>query len=232
MTGKLRRFLLFLFNHRFLAIARWEFYFQRLRFWNFLSAQRVWIARDLSARSQPLFLNLGAGPRGLVDPHWVNVDGYRDKGVRYLIDFTRPLPFKSGLFGGVFCEHVIEHFSFDDGVCLAAEVRRILQPGGSFRVIVPDAELIMRRYFDTPNELITRRGVGDETAIEIVNDYFRQRYEHQFLYDWVTMEKMLREAGFGQVKRSSFGHGAFCGALVLDDQKYEWESLYVEARKS
>jgi hypothetical protein len=66
----------------------------------------------------------------------------------------------------------------------------------------------------------------------IVNSYFRQRYEHQFLYDWITLEKMLHDAGFDRAIRTSYGKGKLCQELVLDDQKYECESLYVEGRKS
>jgi hypothetical protein len=68
--------------------------------------------------------------------------------------------------------------------------------------------------------------------MEIVNLYFRQRYEHQFVYDWPTIENMLLRAGFAVVCRSTFGQGRHCPLVVLDDQKYEWESLYVEALKS
>ena len=60
VTKKLHCFRVFLFNHRFPAIARWEFHFQKLRIRFFLSGQRARIARGLSTRSQPLYLNLGA----------------------------------------------------------------------------------------------------------------------------------------------------------------------------
>jgi predicted SAM-dependent methyltransferase len=184
----------------------------------------------LSPRGKkPLFLNLGSGPRGLDDAHWVNIDGFRESHVHYLTDFLRPLPFKDNSFVGVFCEHVLEHFCLEDGLALAAEVRRVLHPGGCFRVVVPDAELILRRYFDEPNELISQRGSGCETAMEVVNTYFRQRYEHQFLYDWTIMQRTLMRAGFVTVVRASSGAGALCNEIVLDDPKYEWESLYVEA---
>jgi predicted SAM-dependent methyltransferase len=152
--------------------------------------------------------------------------------VHYLIDLGRPLPFPDEFFDGIFCEHVMEHFSFVDGERIAREAHRVLQPGGCFRVIVPDAELVLRRYLDAPKKLVNSRGSGEETPMEIVNLYFRQRYEHQFLYDWQTMEKMLLRAGFSMVCRSAFGQGRQCPSIVLDDGKYEWESLYLEARKS
>jgi hypothetical protein len=80
--------------------------------------------------------------------------------------------------------------------------------------------------------MVAWRGTGAETPMEIVNVYFRQRYEHQFVYDWPTMEKMLSRAGFAVVCRSAFDQGRQCLPIVLDDKKYEWESLYVEALKS
>jgi predicted SAM-dependent methyltransferase len=228
----LRKSLLFLFSHRFLAIARWDVHFLRVRAWNAITLQRRRIRAFLSNRQSPLFLNLGSGPRGVDDARWVNVDGFRDQKVHYLVDFGRPLPFPSESFDGVFCEHVMEHFSLEDGQRLAREVYRILRLGGCFRVVVPDAELLLRRYFDTPDEMVAQRRAGEATPMEIVNLYFRQRYEHQFLYDWSTMEKMLLGAGFETVSRAAFGQGRQCLPAILDDEKYEWESLYVEALKS
>jgi hypothetical protein len=80
--------------------------------------------------------------------------------------------------------------------------------------------------------MVAWRGTGTETPMEIVNVYFRQRYEHQFVYDWPTMEKMLSKAGFAVVCRSAFGQGRKGLPIVLDDKKYDWESLYVEALKA
>lgn len=231
MKAFIRGFLLFLLSHRFLAIARWDLYFLRIRIWNALTFHTIRIRKFLSTRRGPIFLNLGSGPRGINNVHWVNVDGFCDRNVHYLLDFSRPLPFPDESFDGVFCEHVLEHFSLEDGQRLAGECRRILRPGGCFRIVVPDAELVLRRYFNAPNELIEWRGEGGETAMEVVNSYFRQRYEHQFLYDWPTMKKVLSCAEFGKVERVSFDHGRICQAIALDDKKYEWESLYVEAQR-
>jgi predicted SAM-dependent methyltransferase len=227
----LRDFLLWLFSHRLLAVARWDIHFLCLRTWNTLTRQKSRIHNALSKLQAPVFLNLGSGPRGLEDSHWVNVDGFPDKNVHYLLDFGRRLPFADGSFDGVFCEHVMEHFSLLDGQTISREVHRVLRPGGCFRIVVPDAELVLRRYLEAPQELVKRRGNGEETPMEIVNLYFRQRYEHQFAYDWLTMEKMLLRAGFDAVHRVAFGMSRECAPIVLDDKKYEPESLYVEALK-
>lgn len=225
-----RRLLLFLFSHRLLAIARWDIYFLLLRCRNLITFQRARIVRFLRERETPTFLNLGSGPRGLADCKWINVDGFRDQNVHFLIDFSRPLPFPDGSFAGVFCEHVLEHFSLENGEKLMRDVRRILTDDGIVRLIIPDAERIIKTYYEQPNDLISHRNAGDLSAMEVVNVYFRQRYEHQFLYDWETLEQMLRSTGFHKVVRSTFGQPGLLPAIVLDDPKYAWESLYVEAQ--
>jgi predicted SAM-dependent methyltransferase len=232
VKAAIRNFLVFFFSHRFLAITRWELHFLWIRFLNTITFQEARIRRLVARRNSPLFLNLGSGPRGLDDVHWVNVDGFRDRNVHYLLDISRPFPFRANSFDGVFCEHVLEHFSLEDGERITREIYRILRPGGHARIIVPDAQLILRRYFSAPTEIVAWRGTGNETPMEIVNSYFHQRYEHQFLYDWVTIERMLLRAGLSDVARTLFGKALTCPAIVLDAPKYRWESLYVEASKS
>jgi hypothetical protein len=63
--------------------------------------------------------------------------------------------------------------------------------------------------------------------MEAVNGYFRQRYEHQFMYDAQTMVAMLERAGFSEAKPVSLRAGSELAAL--DDPVYGPESLYVEA---
>jgi predicted SAM-dependent methyltransferase len=227
----MRSALLFLFSHRFLAIARWDLHFLKVRFVNLLRNQKRRAAAFAVGRAHPALLNLGAGPRGRNDGHWVNVDGFANRKVHFVIDFRRPLPFPSGCFDGAFSEHVLEHFTSEDGLVLLQEILRVLRPGGVFRVIVPDAEFVVRSYADDPESLVDYRGEGSGTAMEMVNSFFRQRYEHQFMYDWQTLEHLLYAAGFSQVRRMAFGESAM-GELGIDDPKYARESLYVEARKS
>ena len=227
----MRRLGLSLFSHRTLAVARWDLHFIRIRFTNVLRNSQRKAQRFIASRSKPVYVNLGSGPRGIDDPHWINVDGFDARNVHFVLDFNRPLPFADASLDGVFCEHVLEHFSLADGERLMREVRRCLRPGAAGRLIVPDASRVIQMYFSNPEELVERRLGRQGTAMEAVNSLFRQHYEHQFLYDWTTLNLMLERAGFRKISRSTFGTGDLCPALVLDDPKYEWESLYVEVQK-
>jgi hypothetical protein len=43
---------------------------------------------------------------------------------------------------------------------------------------------------------------------------------------------LLREVGFSEVRQAGYKRTELgAGSLLLDDQKYEWESLYMEAMK-
>jgi predicted SAM-dependent methyltransferase len=189
------------------------------------------LLKRVAASSHPLYLNLGSGPRGLADDHWINVDGYRDHNVHYLMDFCRRWPFADDSFDGIFCEHVFEHFDYEHGQKLLRESFRVLLPGRSIRIIVPDGDKILKTYYENPAELSVHREIETGQAMEAVNSYFRQRYDHQFIYDWPLLQRQLSDAGFKQIAQVSFQQAINSTPLILDDPQYEWESLYVEASK-
>ena len=226
-----RRVLLFTFSHRTLAFIRWDLHFLWIRFANFVLLRKRELLKKIAAAEPPIYLNLGSGPRGLADNHWINVDGYSDTNVHYLMDFTRSWPFGDSSIDGIFCEHVFEHFDFEQGQALLRESLRVLQPGGCIRIIVPDGKRILETYVGNPTELLAHRDHETRCAMEVVNSYFRQRYEHQCIYDRQLLEYQLVRAGFDQIDKVSFGEGAASRSVLLDDPRYEWESLYVEAIK-
>lgn len=228
-----RNALLFVFSHRTLATARWDFYFARARLKNYLKGTARKLRQHVENMPGPRYLNLGSGPRGIVDPHWLNVDGFLDKNVHFLLDFSRPWPIPDASMDGVFCEHVLEHFSLEDGIELLKQCVRVLKPGGVARFIMPDAAQIMRAYFDEPQFLVDRRLPASGLAIETVNIYFRQRYEHLCLYDWALSEYAFTKAGFSLIQKADFRQSKLVSeALLLDDPKYTWESLFIDAQKA
>ena len=231
MGNGLRRLPLFLFSHRTLALLRWDLHFLAVRFSNALFQRHSGLQKRVDSAPRPLYLNLGSGPRGVSDAHWINVDGYKDTNVDYLMDFTRPWPFADNSLDGIFCEHVFEHFDLEHGQRLLRESLRVLVPGRSLRIIVPDGERVLKTYYEDPAALMLHRETETKQPMDAVNSYFRQRYDHQFIYDWPLLEQQLRAAGFERIARVSFQQAQNAKPLLLDDPRYEWESLYVEATK-
>lgn len=101
---------------------------------NRLFAARV--DRFLQPRRLPassLILNLGSGSTSF-GSHVVNLDIQPSSSVDVIAD-AHSLPFCEGSFQAVFCQAVLEHVRRPGLV--AAEIRRVLRPGGEVLVDVP-----------------------------------------------------------------------------------------------
>lgn len=228
----MRKLLLLFFSHRTLALIRWDLHFVGIRVRNRLFSKNGKFLKEISRKSGPLYLNLGSGPRGLNAAEWINIDGFKDRNVQFLCDFSRPLPFEDETFDGIFCEHVLEHFSYDNGRNLLTECRRILKTGGVIRIVVPNGYTILEAYFKEPQKMVEYKQVDSKIPMEAVNTWFYQRYEHQCIYDIQYLTYLLGKCGFSRIEHSSFNKSSVgANQIVLDDPKYSWESLYAEAVK-
>ena len=228
----MRSILLNIFSHRTMALMRWDLHFIKVRIINSICFNKQKLTKRVKNAGNPVYLNLGSGPRGLDRKDWINIDGFIDKEVHFVCDFTKRLPFADNTFDGIFCEHVLEHFDYTHGKQMMAECNRVLKKGGIVRIIVPNGETIMRSYFEEPGKIIDYKHCENKFAMEAVNTWFYQRYEHQCIYDAAYLVNMLKSAGFSsaikeEYQKTSNGNEA----LLIDDEKYKWESLYVEATK-
>src|SRR5262249_2376228 len=105
--------------------------------------------------------------------------------------------------------------------------------------IVPDFQIYVDGYnlFRKTGELSMPYGSEDAreredgiySPVMSVNRIFRS-HGHQFIYDFPTMAVMLKKAGFINIAKVYFGHGAN-QSLILDTPSRAVESLYVEAQK-
>ncbi len=91
-----------------------------------------------------LRLHLGCGTNVL--PGWVNIDRVaRAPGVVTDIDPTT-LPYPDGSVTEVLAEHLFEHFSFAEEGLVWPEMARVLRPGGTLTLEVPDFEWVCGRF--------------------------------------------------------------------------------------
>jgi SAM-dependent methyltransferase len=79
-------------------------------------------------------INLGAGTT-VLDPDMINVDMVAFAHIDIVADFSRPLPIRSDSVDAVVSISVFEHLS--QPAFAAAEVARILKPGGTFYLATP-----------------------------------------------------------------------------------------------
>jgi predicted SAM-dependent methyltransferase len=156
--------------------------------------------------SHPSKINLGSGK--IVKSGYLNVDLF--PGGDVTLDLRRPLPFDSNATEVIISEHFFEHVEYPGTVgALLKECLRVLKPGGTLRVSVPDTEWPLRDYC-SGGESSYSQALRDnprwhppecETRIEHINYHFRQGGEHLFAYDFETLAKAFRAAGFVDVRR-------------------------------
>jgi predicted SAM-dependent methyltransferase len=200
------------------------------------------------ATARDLLVNVGCGPHGLSD--WVNIDCFPANGVTCVRDCRIALPLPSGSARGIFTEHFLEHLDYyEEAPRFLAECRRVLQPGGLLRVVVPDGAKYLNAYIDdgwtslrsfsplvswdesSENRPMStlREILPFRTKMEVVNFHFRQTGEHRFSYDDETLSQLLAECGFESVCQKAFRSSAL-PELAIDRDYRAQESLVVEAR--
>lgn len=184
------------------------------------------------------YLDVGCGPH--FHEAFINLDWTWRPGLDLCWDIRRGLPFPDGRFQGVFSERCLEHFDAKAGLVLLREIHRVLAPGGTLRIVVPDAGLYLRTYQlrqagDTsatfPFEA-DQVAAGLWTPLTSVNRLYYQDREspagHRQMFDFELLNASLDAAGYVNISRSDFQQGRD-PTLLIDTPRRRVESLYVEA---
>lgn len=182
-------------------------------------------ALGIGPDSKGLKLHIGCGPGRL--PGWVNIDV---DPAPLAVNVLWGLPLPDGCATRVFVSHLLEHLYFPRDVqFFLADLRRVLAPGGVVRIVVPDAEQCIAAYASDDRSFFAGRretwswwpenttrlqdflayvGAGPEPA-----HHFEA---HKYGYDFETLCRVLGEAGFDGVRRSSH-MGSEIEDLRVDD---------------
>lgn len=213
-----------------------------VRSWIFTPFQPTAIKRYLSSAAQPC-LHLGAGRNVL--PGWLNTDYLGHCPACLRLDVRKRFPFGDESFEYVFSEHMIEHVSYDDGMHMLSECRRVLKPGGILRVETPDLCKIVSVYEEPLDQerleyLRFHAGVvkGHDVCASpciAVNNAMRH-WGHRFVYDEETLRHVFSLAGFDSVERVEVGRSSHEALNGLRNREWletnEFETLALEATRS
>jgi predicted SAM-dependent methyltransferase len=157
-----------------------------------------------------LRVNLGAGNEPI--PGWINLDVGVGQ-LRQCLQWGLPFPDRS--VRHVYFAHVLEHLSFrDQALSVLREIRRVLAPRGVARIVVPDIGKLIQAYARDDRDLFAARkriwkpGPEFQTPLEQLLSYSgaskpaHEFFGHKWGYDYESLERLLRDAGFIHVARS------------------------------
>lgn len=89
-------------------------------------------------KMKTLKLNVGCGK--VKYPGWVNID--IEPVADLVIDVRKGLPFNDDNIDFIYSEHVLEHFTFEEGEKVLREFYRCLKVGGVLRIAIPDLDYL------------------------------------------------------------------------------------------
>jgi len=156
----------------------------------------------------PVRLHIGCGTNLL--PGWINIDRIaRLPDVATEVDAT-DLPYSDGTVDAVLAEHVFEHFSFAEEALVWREMARVLRPGGTLTLEVPDFEWVCATFLAANDDWREFYRVG---AIDHYAGYGRALDQR-----WGILQTMFfgNQNGAGQYHRSGYTEAklrAISGAL-------------------
>jgi predicted SAM-dependent methyltransferase len=224
---------------RFLKRALWSF-------------QRQTFVSNYLSINKSHKLQIGSGRNHLSG--WLNTDLFVINSGDTFLDVKEKFPFENASFDYIFTEHQIEHISYIDAKKMLLECFRVMKPTGKIRIATPDLEFFISLYQSSksPEQIEYINWVMDsyirtgfhkavgyipprDCYLEsfVINDIF-VNYEHQFIYDFQTLELLLKEVGFDNVQKHEVGKSTDINLQKLEyclGQTAALGTLIVEAEK-
>jgi SAM-dependent methyltransferase len=171
----------------------------------------------------------------LTSPQRSFISFARDAGIRYG-DATTGLPLPPASVEVLYSSHMLEHLDREEARTFLAEARRLLASGGILRLAVPDIRMLVEKYLATgDSDAFIDKTLLSETKPKGI--FAKLKYilftgfrHHHWMYDSVSLPKLLIEAGFRDPIVLPPGETTISDPGLLDLRERWDESLYVEAR--
>lgn len=158
-------------------------------------------------------------------------------------DIVKGLPgIAPGSADGVYCSHVLEHLSLEDCRTALRNTWRLLKPGGIFRLVLPDLEVLARGYLrnlengetDAAIRFVQYSIMGAQTRERGVKSLLTSHLgnaRHLWMWDHASLTEELKKAGFSTVRRCQY-HDAENELfnLVEEEERFK-NAVALEARK-
>ena|GEM_PF-589080 len=173
-------------------------------------------------------LNWGCGAH--VAPGWINSDVKDEAGVDLVADIRQGLPLASDSIDYAVSIHALPEFAYPELVPVLEELRRVLKPGGTLRLALPDLHRGIDAYLAKDESYFK---VGTDEVSSLGGRFVVQMLWYGYSRSLFTADfaiELLEKAGFVDVAECSFGVTASGIPEIVELDNREDESIFVEAR--
>jgi predicted SAM-dependent methyltransferase len=140
-------------------------------------------------------IQFACGPTAL--PGWDNCD--------IEIDIRLPLPFADKSYDFAYIEHGIEHIQYQEAQFFVKEVKRILKPGGVFRIATPSFTKLYQHMTQEYIEYSFSKGVAPTRSFAAAINALFYGHGHKFIHDVESLSAILHDAGYCRVVERAVG---------------------------
>lgn len=174
-------------------------------------------------------LNWGCGAH--VAPGWINSDVKDEPGVDLVADIKQGLPLETNSIDYAVSIHALPEFSYPELVPALEELHRVLAPGATLRLALPDLRRGIDAYLAGEEDYFK---VGREEVASLGGRFIVQMLWYGYSRTLFTPDfalELLQRAGFAEPRECAFGVTASGIAEIVELDNREDESFFVEARK-
>lgn len=177
------------------------------------------------AREAEIRLELGSGAV-TGEGGWTTVDMV---GADIRHDLRRGIPLADNSVEAIYSSHLLEHIPYPQLIPFLEECHRVLKPGGTFSVCVPNAGKYIKAYVtgeSAMNDLDLHEPGLTETGsrIDQVNYIAYMGGIHAYMFDEENLVKTLAKGGFQKAQLRPFDP-------ALDRAERDYKSIYAVATK-
>lgn len=180
--------------------------------------------REILQSQRSIMIDLGGASAGRNG--WLSLDRTNECDIYW--DLRLGIPFPTASVDRLYSSHLFEHLSFEEGQGLLKESLRVLKPGGSFSICVPNAKIYIEGYLgmrSVPDHYFGwTPAFNNTTAIDAINYVAYMGGEHKYMFDQENLIAVLEKAGFKDARARDFDP-------ETDKQERDYESIYAIASK-
>lgn len=127
-------------------------------------------------------------------------------------DIIKGLPVPPGSCAAIYCSHMLDYVAYEDCKIALGNTKRMLRPGGIFRLVVQDCSYFMHEYIKASDphaaiKFMDDTGWGRRSRPSKLFPLLKELWGHGYrlwMWDFESLASELSQGGFHSIRRAAF----------------------------